>query len=64
MSVKYGSVSFQNRGVNKGSRVVESFIENVRPKLGHWGKKRERGRETLKEAAKVLAFSTVSLRPP
>lgn len=62
MSVKYGSVSFQNRGVNKGSRVVESFIENVRPKLGHWGKK-EREREALKEAAKALAFSTVSVRP-
>lgn len=63
MSVKYSSVSFQNRGVNKGSRAVESFIENVRPKLGHWGEKRERGREALKKAATVLAFSTVSLQP-
>ena len=47
MSVKYGSVSSQNRGVNKGSRVVESFIESVRPKLGQWGEKeRERERES------------------
>ena len=31
------------QGVNEGSRVVESFRESVRPKLGHWGKKeRER----------------------
>ena len=61
MSVKYGSVSSQNRGVNKGSRVVESFIESVRPKLGQWGEKeRERERErALEAAAKVLAFSTV-----
>ena len=54
--MKYGSVSFQNREVNKGSRVVESFIESVRPKFGHWGEKRERA---LEAAAKVLAFSTV-----
>ena len=59
MSVKYGSVSSQNRGVNKGSRVVESFIESVRPKLGQWGEKERERERALEAAAKVLAFSTV-----
>ena len=57
--MKYGSVSSQNRGVNKGSRVVESFIESVRPKLGQWGEKERERERALEAAAKVLAFSTV-----
>lgn len=44
----------------KAHRVVKSFMENVRPKRGHW-KKKKKGR-SIKELGRRLSFPLGPLR--